>query len=187
MSFNVDHPVDHQCAFTSSKAVDSDVDSLVDRPCAFISSEAVSEGLDGYFSSGVKRHPIALPENPRCRQCRLIRNGEPPVKIFPNKERQRKMYGLRVRCQFVSRERGRCEWRGELRGLESHVHNSDGGRGNSSGTARNTDSEREEVVSEGVPREYADEIDNLKRTASVTPTASAPPLVADAVATSHHK
>ena len=49
MSFNVDHPVDHQCAFTSSKAVDSDVDSLVDRPCAFISSEAVSEGLDGYF------------------------------------------------------------------------------------------------------------------------------------------
>ena len=45
MSFNVDHPVDHQCAFTSSKAVDSDVDSLVDRPCAFMGSE----GLDGYF------------------------------------------------------------------------------------------------------------------------------------------
>ena len=48
MSFNVDH----QCAFTSSKAVDSDVDSLVDLLCAFISSEAisseaVSEGLDG--------------------------------------------------------------------------------------------------------------------------------------------
>ena len=61
MSFNVDHPVDHQCAFTSSKAVDSDVDSLVDRPCAFISSEAVSEGLDGYFSSATPNSTSGRP------------------------------------------------------------------------------------------------------------------------------
>ena len=57
---------------------------------------------------------------------------------------------------------------GELRGLKSHVHNSDGGRGNSSDTASNTDSEREETV---VPR------DENKGTASATP--SPPSLVAD--------
>ena len=94
MSFNVDHPVDHQCAFTSSKAVDSDVDSLVDRPCAFISSEAVSEGLDGYFSSGVKRHPIALPdvrEHCRCHAHRFAhgKSEVPSMPIDPGSQRRR--------------------------------------------------------------------------------------------------
>ena len=66
---------------------------------------------------------------------RVIKDKKPcplckhePLEIFPNKDRQRKIDDLRVFCQYVSKENcgARCDWRGESRDFERHVHNENG-------------------------------------------------------------
>ena len=60
-------------------------------------------------------------------------NAAPPLEIFPNKDRQRKIMSLRVGCQYVlcrasprtSGSDTRCAWRGELRDFETHQHYED--------------------------------------------------------------
>ena len=55
-----------------------------------------------------------------------ICNAAPPLVIFPNKDRQRKIKSLRVRCQYVLQDSNtRCAWRGELRDFETHQHYED--------------------------------------------------------------
>ena len=59
-----------------------------------------------------------------------ICNEDPPLVIFPNKDRQRKIKSLRVRCQYILARSSpgtagsdtRCAWQGELRDFETHRH-----------------------------------------------------------------